>query len=325
MKGWKMRYCQRINYAKSAIVVLTLVLYFTVSAVSVAAAESSIVNLSVSAQPISAGSQFTVGIMIQPNNNIAGVQFQLIFNPSLVTINSVSEGNLLKQQGATTYFNPGQINNSAGIVTGVAGVITEPGKTVSNPGTLAIITMTAGQVPGTCPLTLSKLILGDTNAHSIPVTVNSGQVEIVTPTSPTPPISSGGGGANGGISIPPETPQTVETPPTSDTANLPLAATPIENEQADNTPALNNPDTILTSIQDTAFPEEISPLLTNDSTVSSNENQTSLISETPVQGGNEQTFRLSLFIEMLGGSLLVFGATAGLILFLSRKRQRENR
>jgi len=53
-------------------------------------------------------------ITVQPNNPVAGAQFNLSFNPSLVTINSVTEGNLFNQGGASTYFMAGTINNAAG-------------------------------------------------------------------------------------------------------------------------------------------------------------------------------------------------------------------
>src|SRR3989304_1528325 len=68
------------------------------------AAGTAIVSVSAPTQSVSPGAQFTINITVQPNNSIAGAQFNLSFNPSLVTINTVNEGNLLNQNGANTYF-----------------------------------------------------------------------------------------------------------------------------------------------------------------------------------------------------------------------------
>lgn len=127
------------------------------------------------------GEQFTVNISVVPNNAIAGMQFDLSYNPAIVTVNSVTEGNLLNQSGASTYFNSGQINNVAGTITGVFGAIISPGQTVSAVGTFAVITLTAGSTGGSSPLTLSNVVVGDINGNAIPVTVNSGTVSVNRP------------------------------------------------------------------------------------------------------------------------------------------------
>src|SRR3990170_5624347 len=123
------------------------VIFFTMAIIlclpgPASAAGTAVVSVSAPTQSVSPGTQFTVNITVQPNNSIAGAQFNLSFNPALVTVNSVNEGNLLKQNGANTYFIPGQINNTAGTISGVAGVIITPGQTVSTSGTFALILMT---------------------------------------------------------------------------------------------------------------------------------------------------------------------------------------
>jgi len=136
-------------------------------------------NVSVSApDEVNSGEQFTVDILVEPGTAIAGVQFDLAFAPSLVTVDNIAEGDLLSQDGATTYFSPGTIDNVAGTITAVAGVITTPGQTVSTAGTFATITLTAGTESGTCPITLSSVVVGDINGQSVPVSVVNGQVTI---------------------------------------------------------------------------------------------------------------------------------------------------
>jgi hypothetical protein len=139
-----------------------------------------IVSVSTPVQ-VDLGEQFTVDILVEPETAIAGVQFDLAFDPSVVTVDSVAEGNLLSQGGATTYFNPGSIDNTAGTISGVAGAITAPGQTVSTAGIFAIITLTAGTNGGASALTLSGVVVGDINGQSVTVSVVSGQVTINQP------------------------------------------------------------------------------------------------------------------------------------------------
>jgi hypothetical protein len=62
-------------------------------------------------------------VPITPATPITGAQFDLRFTNSLATVTSVIEGNLFNQNGATTLFNSGTINNAAGTVTNAYGSI----------------------------------------------------------------------------------------------------------------------------------------------------------------------------------------------------------
>ncbi len=145
------------------------------------AAGNAVVSVSVPAGAIVPGQQCTIGINVTPNNAIAGMQFNLSYNPNIITVDNVTEGNLLNQGGASTYFNAGQIDNIAGTITGVFGVIISPGQTVAQAGTFAVITMRAGSAGGSCPLTLSYVVVGDVAGNSVPVTVNNGTVNVDRP------------------------------------------------------------------------------------------------------------------------------------------------
>jgi hypothetical protein len=145
------------------------------------AAGNAVVSVSVPVGAPSPGEQFTISINVQPNNAIAGMQFDLSFNPDIVTVDSIAEGNLLTQHGAGTFFNAGEIDNATGTVTGVFGVIISPGQAVATAGTFAVITMTAGSARGSSPLTLSNVIIGDIEGNSIPLTVNNGTISVNQP------------------------------------------------------------------------------------------------------------------------------------------------
>jgi hypothetical protein len=136
------------------------------------------VTVDPASQNVGTGATFTVGIHVAPDTAIAGMQFSLSFDPSLLTANGVTEGNLLNQGGASTFFMAGTINNAAGTITGVAGAITVPGASVSSPGTFATISFTAKTAAGTSPLTLSNVIVADINAVPVAITVTGGQVVI---------------------------------------------------------------------------------------------------------------------------------------------------
>ena len=136
------------------------------------------VSISPLGQEVSPEQVFTVEIIVNPELAIAGMQFNLSFDASLFTVDSVEEGNLLNQNGASTYFTPGTIDNVAGTITSVAGAITTSGETVSSPGIFAIITLTSGTVGGTSRLDLSNVIVGDIEGNTVSVEVNSGSVTV---------------------------------------------------------------------------------------------------------------------------------------------------
>jgi len=140
-----------------------------------------IVNITPPTQTVSTKSSFTVDITVDPAVPIAGVQFDLSFNPSLVNATSVTEGELLKQGGAQTYFNPGAIDNKNGTITGVAGTITTSGETVSSEGVFATIEMTALDVSeaATSPLDLPTVIVADMHGKPVSLRVNDGCVIVV--------------------------------------------------------------------------------------------------------------------------------------------------
>jgi len=144
------------------------------------------VYISPPSQTVNAGQTFTVNVFIEPAEAIAGAQFNLSFDPALLTANSVAEGNLLKQNGALTVFGNGTINNSAGTITNVYGAIITAGATVSSPETLASISFTAKTSAGTSPVTLHNVVVGNATGGAVTINVTDGDVTINIPATPTP-------------------------------------------------------------------------------------------------------------------------------------------
>jgi hypothetical protein len=174
-----------------AVIISTLAFSALVLPRQVLGAGNGTVRVSAPTEAVAGGTPFTVSILVEPISAIAGAQFNLGFNPALVTVNSVAEGNLFKQNGASTYFFPGAINNNSGTISGACGVIITPGQTISIGGTLAVVNCTAKSGTGTSQLNLSNVVVGDINGQVVPLSVVNGQVGVNTiPASPNPTPTS---------------------------------------------------------------------------------------------------------------------------------------
>ncbi|AKB25974.1 hypothetical protein MSMTP_2505 [Methanosarcina sp. MTP4] len=140
--------------------------------------DESTVTVTPDDQIVTPNQPFTIDVRIDPSTPIVAAQFDLQFDSLMVRANSVSEGNLLKQDGAGTLFNS-TINNSEGTVTDVYGVIV--GKTnVSSEGVFATISMTAGNKTGISELDLSNVRVLDTSITDLPVSIRNASVLVDT-------------------------------------------------------------------------------------------------------------------------------------------------
>ncbi|AKB29743.1 hypothetical protein MSSIT_3024 [Methanosarcina siciliae T4/M] len=128
---------------------------------------------------VAPGAQFDLGIKIDPSTPINGAQLDFIFDSSMVSATGVTEGDIFKQSEASTVFNSGTIDNSAGIVKNVYGYILGAVK-VSAPGTFATVDLTAGNRTGMAEFNLSNVIISDTSSRSAPYTVTNASVLIDT-------------------------------------------------------------------------------------------------------------------------------------------------
>lgn len=201
-----MPYCRALYTYKSHFVAAIL-LASLLSPISVYAADTSTVYVVSPDEPVVYGQQFTVDIDVNPTQKLVGIQFNLHYDPEVVSIEHILEGNLLNQDGDATFFNPGEIDSTTGTVSRVFAAILSPGKTVSKPGTLATITCTALTATGQSSFTLSNVIIGDLMGQPLPVSTIDNSVFFVDSTgtaerTDTSGISgapiSGGGGEGGG-------------------------------------------------------------------------------------------------------------------------------
>ena len=68
---------------------------------------------------IHTGDTFTLDILAEDVLDMAGWQFDIAFDPTVLEAVNVSEGNFLKTGSATTFFQGGSIDNAAGKITGL--------------------------------------------------------------------------------------------------------------------------------------------------------------------------------------------------------------
>ena len=146
------------------------------------ATEYTTVKISPTTQDVSTGQSFIINVVIDPHTAIAGAQFNLQFDPSLIQVNSVTEGNIFKQNGANTIFSPGTIDNDIGVVKHVYGNTLGAGETVSLVGTFAVIRATSKNV-GVSQIDLVTIgaisvKVSDSSGNVVPVNIENGSVNI---------------------------------------------------------------------------------------------------------------------------------------------------
>jgi hypothetical protein len=131
-----------------------------------------------SSQIVTPGQTFNLNVTIDPlGKPIAGAQLDIAFDQSILNVNSITEGDLFKQNGASTFFSSGEINNSSGTVINIFGAVIGNAN-VSTPGTFIIINMTAINTYGISGINLSNVIISDPNGAEVVLNVINGNVSI---------------------------------------------------------------------------------------------------------------------------------------------------
>jgi hypothetical protein len=169
-----------MNVMLSAIILLgTLV-------IPVHAAGVTTVKVDPLSQTISSGNTFTISLACVPGQTIKSYELKVVFNPSLLKANSVSEGNIFKSY--STFFNPGSIDNVNGTITNIYDLILGTGITSSS-GTLVTISFTAKSTSGTSSINLKNVGITN-NSGYIPITITNGSIQITAQSQPSnkPPV-----------------------------------------------------------------------------------------------------------------------------------------
>ena len=125
------------------------------------------VGYTLSASKIYAGDTFTLNLSAEDVYDLAGWQFDLAFDPTLLEAVDVNESDFLKTDGNATFFQKGSINNKTGKITGLSAArLSEEG--VTGTGTLLSVTFTA-KAPGQTQLKLENFQIAAITGEPIPV------------------------------------------------------------------------------------------------------------------------------------------------------------
>ena len=129
-------------------------------------AANSGVGYTFSKTPIHTGDTFTLDIRAENIFDMAGWQFDIAFDPTVLEAIDVSEGDFLKTDGGTTFFQGGSIDNAAGKITGLSAArLSAEG--LSGTGTLLQVRFKAKSA-GETQLTLQNFQFGSVTGDSIP-------------------------------------------------------------------------------------------------------------------------------------------------------------
>ena len=124
------------------------------------------VGYAFSETPIYAGDTFTLDIRAENVFDLAGWQFDFAFDSSVLEAIDTSEGDFLKSDGGTTFFQSGRIDNAAGKITGLSAArLTDGG--VSGSGSLLQVRFKA-KSEGESELALGNFLFGSNTEESIP-------------------------------------------------------------------------------------------------------------------------------------------------------------
>jgi hypothetical protein len=133
----------------------------------------------------SVGSFFDVFVDISDVTDLYGFQFNVTFDPTILSAVGVTEGAFLPG-GGSTFFIPGTIDNTTGAIGLTGDSLLGPSVGLSGSGTLADISFRALS-GGTSPIDLSNIVLLDSASAVIPFSSAGGTV---SPMSPIPEPST---------------------------------------------------------------------------------------------------------------------------------------
>lgn len=140
-----------------------------------------------SALSVALGQTFPLNVNVMSVTDLYAFQFDLAFNPTVLSVVSLAEGAFLPGGGATTFV-PGAIDNLAGLIAFTADALTGITSGVDGNGNLMLVQFRALSA-GTSPITLSNLILLNSQLNDIEATTASGSVAVTSqpPTLAEPP------------------------------------------------------------------------------------------------------------------------------------------
>jgi chitodextrinase len=166
------------------VIIMSLVMCSVVffASVDVVKAADTTVSINPVSQTVVAGSTLNITILCVPEQAVKAFELKVSFNPSLLQANVVSEGDFF--DGFTTFFNPGDIDNTAGTIVNIYDLIVGPGN-VTGSGSFVSINFTARSFNGVSTLGLYDVLVTNESAY-VEVSVSSGSVTVTGGSTPPP-------------------------------------------------------------------------------------------------------------------------------------------
>ena len=162
---------------RKQILQLVLLSFVVIVFGAVHARGDSVVSIQPSLSTPFVGSSFDVSVDISSVTDLYAFQFDISFDPTILSGTSVTEGAFLPAGGAT-FFIPGSIDNIGGSISFTADTLLTAVSGVSGSGTLADLQFQALTV-GTSPINLSHIILLASNLDDILFHIADGSVSVV--------------------------------------------------------------------------------------------------------------------------------------------------
>jgi hypothetical protein len=160
---------------KLARVILLHGLMLGICAMSVAA--SPILSIQPPSRSVQPDRDFSFSVRVADITDLFAFQFDLAFDPAILSAASVTEGSFLRN-GGSTVFVPGTINNTAGTINFTGDSLIGPIQGVSGSGTLATVNFQAFR-PGMSPIALSNVVLLDSDLRGITANTVNGTVTVI--------------------------------------------------------------------------------------------------------------------------------------------------
>jgi len=135
-----------------------------------------ILSITPSSPVVQPGQSFSLHVDIANVTDLFALQFDLAFNPAVLSVASITEGSFLPS-GGSTFFIPGTIDNTGGTIAATGDSLLGAIAGVSGSGTLATISLQALTL-GTSSITLSHVLLLDSSLGEITVSLGAGSVTV---------------------------------------------------------------------------------------------------------------------------------------------------
>jgi hypothetical protein len=147
-----------------------------------------IISVNPSGSAVNVGDSVSVDIVINGAVDLYAFQFDVGFDPSVLSATSIVEGALLPSGGATIYL-PGTISNASGTISFTADILETAVSGVTGSGTLARVSFQAIGA-GSSPVNVLNVMLLDSTLSGIADTELAGTIRAIGSSAAVPEPST---------------------------------------------------------------------------------------------------------------------------------------